>query len=444
MSIYIAHLRAFSHDARLFLLAYAVLSIGTAAPQVLAPLYFRTIGFDAGLIGWTSTANQIGGLLGTLPAVFLVDWLGRRRSVLIGGLLSLATWSAAMLTQDRAWVLGWLVLSGMGNVLYGLAVVPMLAQVSKRFERTTLFAAHESISTFGLFLGGLAAGMLPGLAAGALALAPGGSAAYQVVLLGSALWRAIGFVPILLMQDAGGAHGAPAPGGHGSGPSAIPAASPGAPLRLLRYLDPRVLARLQTPVIRAGLPFVIVFFAGSLIFPFLSLYLRDKFAVGDAQAGTIWGVINLSIGVGALLAPLLVQRIGRRALVTLAACVSAICIALMGLAPGLGVVVAAAVLRAGIFNMAIPVYRAMLIDQAPRHEHTIVALLLSTSANLGATAAPPLSGALQDNLGYGPVFALSAGLYALGALAFWWAARANKNGQILQNTDDETGPDMVE
>ncbi len=436
MSTYIAHLRAFSRDARLFLLAYAVLSIGTAAPQVLAPLYFRTLGFDARLIGWTITANQVGGLLGTLPALLLVDRLGRRRSVLIGGLFSLATWGAAMLAQERAWVLGLLVLSGMGNVLYGLAVVPMLAQVSKRFERTTLFAAHESISTFGLFLGGLAAGVLPGLVAAGLALAPGGSAAYRVVLLGSALWRAIGFVPILLMRDTGRERG--------RGSSAIPAPSPRTPPRLLRYLDPRVLARLQTPVIQAGLPFVIVFFAGSLIFPFLSLFLRDRFAVGDAQAGTIWGVINLSIGVGALLAPLLVQRIGRRALVTLAACVSAICVALMGLAPGLGVVVAAAVLRAGIFNMAIPVYRAMLIDRAPRHEHTIVALLLSTSANLGATAAPPLSGVLQDSLGYGPVFALSAGLYALGALAFWWAARANKNGQILQNTDDETGPVMVE
>ena len=304
MFTYLAHLRAFSRDARLFLLAYAVLSVGTAAPQVLAPLYFRTLGFDAGLIGWTITANQIGGLLGTLPALLLVDQLGRRRSVLIGGLFSLATWGAAMLTQERAWVLGLLVLSGMGNVLYGLAVVPMLAQVSKRFERTTLFAAHESVSTFGLFLGGLAAGALPGLVAAGLALAPGGSAAYRVVLLGSALWRAIGFVPILLMRDTSGA-------------STLPGPTPGAQPRLLRYLDPRVLARLHTPVIRAGLPFVIVFFAGSLIFPFLTLFLHDRFAVGDALAGSIWGVINLAIGVGALLAPLLLQRIGRRGLVTL-------------------------------------------------------------------------------------------------------------------------------
>ena len=55
MSTYLAHLRAFSRDARLFLLAYAVLSVGTAAPQVLAPLYFRSLGFDAGLIESVST-----------------------------------------------------------------------------------------------------------------------------------------------------------------------------------------------------------------------------------------------------------------------------------------------------------------------------------------------------------------------------------------------------
>jgi predicted MFS family arabinose efflux permease len=121
---------------------------------------------------------------------------------------------------------------------------------------------------------------------------------------------------------------------------------------------------------------------------------------------------------------MLVRLIGRRALIVGAALVAAVCVLAMGFVPSRDAVIAITVLRAGLFNMVLPVYRALVIDAAPRREHTITAFTLALAENIGATPAPRLSGGLQKAFGYGPVFVLSALLYGAGAVVFAWAAKA--------------------
>jgi MFS family permease len=416
--MYRAHLRAFSREARLFLIASFFLALGTSAPTVFANLYFRAIGFDATWIGLLTTANQIGGLLGLLPAILLVDRLGRLRSIVFGGGVSLLTWGAAMATGDRSAVVVLLTISGVANVLFGLAVTPLLAQVSTPFERTTLFTTQEGLTTVGLFLGSLLVGTLPALIAPWLSTGPESAEAYRAVLVGSVLLRFLALAPLALIRE------------RQTHASDDPDMADAARMPMIRYLDPRVLLKLRTPVILTGLPLLLVFFGGSMVFPFLPLFLKDVHRVGDTTVGVTQAFINLSIGIGAFAAPPLVDRIGRRWLVVIAALISGIGVAVMAFAPWAGLVIITAVMRAGAFNLALPVYRALVIDAAPRHEHTIAALVLSSAANLGATVAPPLSGRLQGSMGYTPVFAAAALLYVLGALCFFVAARNRE--RVLQ------------
>jgi MFS family permease len=416
MRHYLNHVRAFTRDARLFLIANIVLALGTSAATVFSTLYFRAIGYDALWVGWVTTANQVGGALGTLPTVLLIDRIGRRRSIVLGASISLLTWGAALLSPARELTLSWMAVSGAANVLYGLAVVPLLAEVSTSYERTTLFTTRDGLATLSLFAGGLFVGGLPALIAPGLGVGPESAEAYRAVLLGSAAFRLLALLPLMLIHD-----------DHAGTKSATPGAEAADAARnrvpFIHYLNPRVLAALHTPVVRIGLPLVIVYFAGSLVFPFLPLYLKDRFAAGDQLIGVTLGFINLSIGIGALAAPLLVQWLGRPRVIVAGALLSGLGILLMTFGARIEIVLVAAVLRAGLFNLALPVFRAMVIDAAPRSEHTIVSLVLATSENVGATAAPPLSGRAQGLIGYSPVFTAAALLYCAGALAFVWAAR---------------------
>ncbi len=416
------HIRQFSRDARLFILASVILAAGTSAPVAFAALYFRAIGFDAEWVGWVNTANQIGGALGTLPAVLLIDRIGRRRAIVIGASVSLLAWGAAVTVLQREWVMAWLAVSGAFNVLFGLAVVPLLAEVSTPYERTTLFAVRDGLTTLTVFLASLLTGFAPGWVAQWAAVGPESAPAYRAVLLGSIGLRLFALIPLVLIHDPRQRAAARLARGEEN-------ASGTPPLPFIRYLDPRVLLRLRTPVVWIGLPIVIVYFAGSLVFPFLPQFLKDKHGAGDPLVSAVLGATYLSIGVGTLAAPLLVRGLGRERLVVLAALASGLGILVMALAQSREAVIVAAVLRAGMFNLALPVYRAMVIDAAPRGEHTIAALVLSSSENIGATAAPPLSGRAQAWGGYEPVFAFAAGLYGAGAAAFAWAAKHVKSAE---------------
>jgi MFS family permease len=103
MKEYLRQIGAFSRDARLLIIASVVLALGTAAPAIFATLYFRAIGFNAEMIGQVTSANQIGGALGTIPAMFFLARFGRRVSILAGAGLSLITWGAAEPDPVGAW-----------------------------------------------------------------------------------------------------------------------------------------------------------------------------------------------------------------------------------------------------------------------------------------------------------------------------------------------------
>lgn len=405
---YFDHLRSFTREARLFLLALAIFALATGVPGVFFNLYLQALGFDRTFIGATTTAAQLGGVVASIPAALLLDTIGRRRAMIIGALGSIAGAIATLLTTDAVLIIVMQALGGAASVLYALAVVPLLAEVSTPRERTTLFSAAEGISTLALFTGSLIAGVMPTLVAPVLDARAEDALTYRAVMLISLAVRLLGILPLTRIHD---------------GARAVPLDY--VPARTASYFDPRKLLRLQTPIWRYALPILVTYFAGSLIFPFLTLYLKERFGASDSALGFIVGAMNLSIGLLAWLGPLAARSFGRTRTVALGALFSAACLAVIGFGEPLALVAAVVVLRAGLFNMTLPLYRAYVIDHSPPEEYVVVNLIYTTAANVGPTVAPTISGITQDRAGLGPVFMAAMTLYALAAGLFVWATRGD-------------------
>jgi MFS family permease len=406
MRSYIDRLRYFSREARLFLVALTIFALATSVPALFFTLYLQALGFDRTFIGLTATASQLGGVIFSIPAAGLLDLLGRRHAMLIGAASSILCIAATLLITDQTLLIITQVISGCGTVLYALAVVPLLAEVSTPYERTALFSTTESLTTLALFFGSLIAGVLPTVIAPLINATPESVPAYRVVMLGSLAFRLTGLLPLALIHDPPIAQ------------------SSGAPRRsTLSYFDPRVLLRLQTPIWAMALPILTCYIAGSLIFPFLNIYLKQRFDASDVSIGVVMGLMNLCIGVCTLLGPLAAQRFGRIRVAVYGALLSAGCLLLVILVNSYPFVAAVMIVRAGLFNMTLPLYRAYVIDHTPPHEYTIVNLIYATSANVGPTIAPPASGYVQDRAGFGPLFVAAAAMYGLAALLFQWAGK---------------------
>ncbi|MCL5994506.1 MAG: MFS transporter [Chloroflexi bacterium] len=414
MQLYFTHLRRFRHEAWLFLVALTIFAFATAVPGVFFNLYLQALDFDRTFIGITTAASQLGGAIASIPAAALLDIIGRRRAMIIGAAASLASAAVTLLVIDARLIIIIQFLSGFGAVLYALAVIPLLAELSTPHERTTLFSMSEGLSTLALFFGSVVAGPLPGLVAPLLNSGPESADAYRAVMLASLAVRCLGILPLALIHDSAGAI------------AAENAPSGGTRRRTLSYFDPRVLLRLQTPIWKYALPVLITYFGGSLIFPFLNIYLKQRFAVDDATLGVVFGAINLAIGVCALLGPLAANALGRVRVVIWGAFFSAACLAIVGYGSIFGLVAAVIVIRSGLFNMTLPLYRAYIIDHTPPHEYAVVNLIYSTAANVGPTIAPPLSGLVQDRLGFTPLFGIAIGLYALAGVAYHYVSRSKR------------------
>jgi len=425
MRSYLTDLRLFSRDARLYLIAVTIFAFGLALPTAYSALYFNALGFDRTFIGVTTTAVLLGGAVLLPAAMWVLDRLGRRRAMLLGLALNWSLWSAAMLATNGMLILALLVLSGFGNVLYGLTVVPLLAEASTQRERTSLFAAYEALITLSLFFGSLVAGVVPALVVLLMGLMPGSAEVYRVALLSSLVIRAVGMLPLLRLSHR------PVRDSFDetrNSPQLLSSA------KVLHYLNPRNLLKLRTPVILFALPYALIFFASALVVPFLPLFLRADFAATDADISTTLGIANLFIGVSSAVVPVMVGRFGRVWVVAGGCALAALfALGMVVESNALWMVALFIVLRAGVANAIVPVYRAFTIDRAPVAEYTIVSLLLQLSANIGPAIAPPLSGIAQQRGGFLPVVVVCAALFFVSAMLFAWVMkRAKTSGQSLE------------
>lgn len=418
MQIYLEHIRLFSRNAWLFTLARFIFAIGIAITRVFLNLYLLALGFDAVFLGFISSVALIGGAVFTIPAMLLLDRLGRQRAMLIGATLSVSSWLISLVAPTRETLVLFQFLAGLGDVLYGMAVVPMLAEISGQRERTTLFSMNEGLTLIGVFVGSLASGFVATFMTQTLVLQAGSAAAYQAVLLFSIAIRFVGLLPLALIDNS--VNGAvDAPNTHVALKNTAPKQS------TLRYLNPRVLLRLQSPIFKLVIPWAMVYFAGSLIFPFLNVFLKTRFDVSDTVLGATLGFINLSDGLATMLGPAAVRWLGRRWVVVLGTLFSATCLAFIGFNHQFSWVAVVVIVRAGLFNMILPIYRAFTIDHTPRAEYVVVSFILSASTNIGQASAPVLSGFMQRNFGGwdGP-FLLAIVIYILAAGVFSWLMRS--------------------
>jgi MFS family permease len=413
---YSQQFRLFSREARLFLATLTIFALATSVPNVFFNLYLLALGFDRTFIGIVTTAAQLGGAVASIPAAALLDIIGRRRAMIVGAAIGMLSAAATLLFTSPLFILITQVVSGMGIVLYALAVVPLMAEVSTPRERTALFSTSEGLSTLALFFGSLIAGTLPALVAPLIASSDNSAETYRTVMLASMVVRMLGIVPLAFIHD----HAHQASADDGTSATTRPARR-----RTLSYFDPRVLLRLQTPIWKYALPILLAYIGGSLIFPFLNVYLKHRFAVSDVALGAVLGSINLAIGLCALLGPLAAQAWGRRRVAVLGAFFSAGCLLLIHFGVEFAFIVVAAliILRAGLYNMTLPLYRAYVIDHTPPEEYAVVNLIYSSSANVGPTIAPPLSGYVQDRVGFTPLFLAATALYVLAGVATHWATR---------------------
>ncbi len=168
----------------------------------------------------------------------------------------------------------------------------------------------------------------------------------------------------------------------------------------------------------------------ALVFPFLTLYLRQRMGISMTQIGLVF-TLNAATSVAfGMIGGLLTDRLGRRSVMLVSLLGSSATLFLMGVASSYAAMVALAAAAGIVGSLFQPARDAMVADLTTPEQRTEAYSVLRIASNLGFAIGPAIGGFLAAT-SYLLLFSLAGG----ASLAFFVATL------ILVR---ETRPDVVE
>ncbi len=135
---------------------------------------------------------------------------------------------------------------------------------------------------------------------------------------------------------------------------------------------------------------------GTLIFPFFSLYITQKFNVGMTQAGILLAIFSLAGMLGSMMGGALTDKFGRRGMVLFGLVFSALSSLSMGLVNDLTMFYGLAVFVGLLSNIAGPARQAMVADLLPKEKRAEGFGILRVSGNMAWILGPMIGGLLAN------------------------------------------------
>jgi MFS family permease len=408
---YIARVRAFHPNARLYLVSALLTGAALGVYRLLFNFYMLSLGYDERLLGQLITTTSMTALLVALPMGYLSDMIGRKWSLILGGASVVAAILTMVLLPSIPMFFAMNMLMGAGQSLSAVTMSPFLMENSGIQERTYLFSLSVGLQTAAGAVGNWVGGYLPTWVAEARDVSPTSSVAYAGALSLIALGAAIALVPLFWLTTPNLRR------------------SQRAIFTPFQYASqhPMELSKLI-------LPMLLISLGAGLIMPFMNVFFRNVHFVSDPVIGTLFAWGSLAMGIGILLAPPLADRLGKVQLVVITQGLSIPFLAIMGYSPWFWMSATAYYIRLTLMNMGGPVYQAFVMERVEEESRATVASLVSMANNFGWAFSPIISGLLQVKYGFNPVFMMTIILYSIAVFLYWYFFWPRKTAEISPAT----------
>jgi MFS family permease len=381
---------------RLLLASAFVSTVPMGYLLVVLPLYLDRAGIQPAFIGLLYTVS---GLVTSVIVAFsgvLADRWGRRRFLVAGTLMPVASYLVFAATTDPAWLVGASILGGVGlaNGAAGALTISsfdaLLAEKASETQRTRVFGASQALWSLSLAIGSIAAAVPTLLRT---SYGAGELESYRLpYLVMAALTIAAAALLVPLREDVS--------------------------VRAARVASGWLPRRSRPAIATYALGIGFLGFGLGIAVQLLPLWFGLRFGVTEADLGP-WYAAAQILSLGTVVAvPILERRLGGPRTVLFALSASGTCLALIVVAPVFTIAASLFVLRGFFTNLSWPFHQSLLMAATvPEERATAVG---SGFAVWGFTNAlgPLASGAL---LGAGVfVLPLLVGslMYFCGGLAF--------------------------
>ena len=393
---YASHVRAFTPNARLYLLNVIITGMVMGVFRLIFNFYALSLGFDEALLGRLITASSFVALIAALPMGYLADIIGRKGSLIVSStLLGTAVFAMAIWqTESSLYIMN--IISGLAQSLAGVTMSPFLMENSGEKERTYLFSFGQGLQMTMASVGNWIGGYLPTWIGQAQNVPATSSIAYGNSILIAGVAAGIAVLPLIFIQ------------------------SPRIERSQRAIFAPfQYASKNPTLLIKLILPMLLTSLGAGLIMPFMNVFFRVVHHQPDPVIGALFAWGSLAMGIGLLVAPPLAERTGKIQLVVITQALSIPFLILLGFSPIFWVGAVTYYIRLALMNMSSPVYQTFIMEHVEPSARATVASLTSMAWNFGWAFSPTVSGMLQVRYGFAPSFIGTIILYTISVIMYW-------------------------
>ena len=387
---YLKQVQSFQHNARWYLLFSMLSGFALGIMRLLFNFYVLSIGFESSVMGLLVGLPPLIITFAAIPMGILGHRIGFRATLMIGTILMAAAILGLSLSSAMIGLIAFSVLRGVGRTMLQVSGAPFMAENSGSGERTHLFSVQFASRMLANFAGLLLAGVLPGIVATALNVGPESTQAYRGALIVGAGIYALGMLPLMRTH--------------------VPA-TPKEKI-VFRWKEmfhpPGLLLKLFLPQV------VIGFGAGALV-PFLNVFFKTRFDIGDSWLGVLFAVQSALMALATFSGPVLADRWGRVKSVIGVQLASIPFLFLLGYAPILSLSAVGFLFRAALMNAGNPLYTAFAMEKVSQKQRGTASALMQMSWQGTRSISSFVSGAIQESSGFSMLFPITIVMYTLAS-----------------------------
>jgi MFS family permease len=365
--------------------------------QLFFNIYMLQSGFTRDFLGIVNSLPALTGLLLGIPIGRLSDRIGRRKALFIGILMSGLAYLGQVLFKQPLLIIIMAALAGIFFMLMIVSAAPLMMKLSDASNRTLLFSLAYGLQTVAGAVGSVFAGQLPVFFGDLLRVDSTSAAAYQAVLIVTILFGTTALIPLWMMRE----------------PQTVQTKTESGLQPTGKFGLSRLTAKLATPNLLIGM-------GAAILIPYMNVFFKDRFAISDSLLGILFSLSSLFIGIGSLVGPRLTTRLGSKIRTVAFTQFSSVLFMLMiGFVPLLWVAGFAFLMRAALMNMAAPLYSAFCMERTPEHQQGLTNSVLNIAWQTGWSVGPYVSGVVQEQYGFTPLFLATTFLYLIAISVMW-------------------------
>jgi MFS family permease len=383
----------FSRNARLFLASTILSGINFGIWGAIFNLYLRELGYREDFAGFMFSLNALATGFMALPAGLLCEGIGRKRSLLLGTLVSNLFYLVQVFTGEPSLLLATSLAAGLVGTISWVAYSPFMMENSEKEERTYLFSMSWAFMTVAGMVGSLLGGYLPDSFAvmfeGQMVLG------FRLTLLCSIAFTFVSLLPILLIKEK--------------------RTSKQTATQLLFLKNIQSGPTILKLVLTTGL----IGFGAGFIVPLFNMFFANKLHATTEQIGVIFALGQVALAIGTFLAPVLSSRMGKVKAVVLCQVCSIPFISMIALSETLELAGFSYLVRGALMNMAGPIGSTFAMELVQSTERATTSGLTVMTDMLPRAIGAKLGGQMMESGEYVLPYFYTSIFYMIAATLYF-------------------------